>query len=157
MLKRLGILTILIVMALMVSVPAVAAQGGPPEHVQRGQALVTGSFWIEFEGRVIHINLNVRAGEPMFSTVHGATGHIHWREVGGNSYRMPAVMIAFDDPPELPFWWPEDCAYVRGLFGPGEDDYMCLQVCGDRVHNLYWANEYIYSGYFTRGNVVIKP
>jgi len=135
--------------------PATQAQKAPPPG--RGQPLITGSFWIEFDGRKVHINLNVRAGEPIFATVHEASGHIHWREVGDESYRMSAIMIAFDVPPGIPFTWPEECAYVRGLFGPDfTQDFMCLQVCGNRVHNLWWASEHLYSGDFTSGNVVIK-
>lgn len=139
------------------SVPATPARGGPPAHASRGQLLVTGSFWIEFDGREVHINLNVRSGDPIFATVHEASGHIHWREVGGENYRMSAIMIAFEVPPGIPFTWPEECAYVRGLFGPDfTQDFMCLQVCGDRVHNLWWSEEHLYSGDFTSGNVVIK-
>ena len=64
MFKRLGILAILVVMALMVSVPAVSAQGGPPEHVERGQALVTGSVWVQQTG--VFDPSTLGPGEPMF-------------------------------------------------------------------------------------------
>ena len=152
MFKRLGILTILVVLLLVGSVPAVSAQGGPPPN--QGQALITGSFMIEFDGRVIHINFNARAGEAWpWPGLYDGIGHIHWREVGGDNYRMPAVIVGFDTG-----MWPSDCGFVRGLFETDEGiEMMCLQVCGDRVHNLYWAGEWIFSGPFTSGNVVIKP
>jgi len=176
MFKRLGILAILVVMALMVSVPAVAAQvdltrdqgQSPPSLSHRGQALITGSFWIEFNNRVIHINLNARAVEDWGGGFYGPAGHIHWREVGGQSFRMSPTIMIFDTPfpPDYETWWPSDCAFVRGWFGPTPDDYMCLQICGDRVHNLWWKGEQLIANdypetkpeyNFTRGNVIIKP
>jgi hypothetical protein len=203
MFKRLGVVTILVVLALMTSVPTVSALGQisdtgviwvdplqytpvqvpipdtnlpvaepaqaapavpakvePPDHVEKVQKLITGSFWIEFDERVIHIKFNARAEEAWEGVdLYDATGHIHWREVGGDNYRMPAVIVGFETPfPEgHDLWWPADCGFVRGLFETDEGlDMMCLQVCGDRVHNLFWAGEHIFSGSFTRGNVVIK-
>ncbi|MFU8826492.1 MAG: hypothetical protein ACNA70_03275 [Brevefilum sp.] len=153
MFRKLGLLTILIILALMASVPAVFAQG---------QALIIGSFWIKPGEDEIHINLNARAGDYWGDNTYAASGHIHYREADGIT-RMAAIMMLFDPPPpEYGFWWPEDCAYVRGIgiSGPREGDILCLQVCGNRVYNAWWnfsAEPEFSNVSFTRGSVVIKP
>ena len=170
MFKKLGILTILVVLALMVSVPAVSARGqGPPDHVERGQALATGSIWVDGD---IHINFNARAGVFLEKGVEGfeephyaATGHIFWRE-DGQINRIRVDRLAFQ-------WWPHmfppDCTLISGIVYDGpravveEGEYtlrLCFIVC-ETVSNLgtdvagQWNGDFFFVN-IIRGNFVIK-
>jgi len=121
MFKRLGILAILIVMALMVSVPAVAAQGGPPPDrgENRVEALVTGSVGLQ---NGYHANFNVRmtvgGSVSGFLNLWDAEGHKH---VFTMSNMIPSI-------------WP-GCTYIngfatKGFFADGKTQ-MCVILCDD--------------------------
>jgi len=149
MFKRLGILAILVVMALMVSVPAVAAQG---------RALANGNIWIEDD---IRINFNARAdvfldeGVDGFPFAHfAASGHLFWRE-DGQINRVSVDRLAFQ-------WWP-DCTLISGIVYDGpravveEGQYplrLCLVVCEDYVMGQ-WNGDF-FGGDIIHGNFFIK-
>jgi len=172
MFKRLGILAILIVMALMVSVPAVAAQG---------QALATGSIHIqpglydpiedEYIPTDVHINFNARAGDFLeggtdeFPLAHyAATGHLFWREDGQvNRVRVATLVFQWNMIP--------DCVWITGEVynGPREGQHLCLVICEGtedaptRIIGNIWRNAPLGGGldFYTgavalSGNVVIK-
>ena len=157
MFKRLGVLTILIVLALVGSVPAVTAQEGPPEHVERGQALVTGSVWVQQtgvyfggpepifpppyedveDGPISRFVFNVRKGSEMVIhpvadiPVWEASGHLFWFKDG----EVIRVDIQYmlqnenDFEPFDPAWWGPyyRCNYMSGTIG--EESGMCFVVC----------------------------
>jgi len=156
MFKRLGILTILIVLALVGSVPAVTARGGPPEHVERGQALVTGSVWVAND---IHITFNARLGEQINPIVYHASGHVHWFEAGEKISINISAMA-----PVIPYpGISEECVYIGGAVyaSSSEDinlgDWFCFQICPDEMFGVYVNDVLILTGAeFLRGNVVIK-
>ena len=156
MFKRLGILAILIVMALMVSVPAVAAQGGPPPDrgQPRGQVLATGSIWVHPQGigNDIHINFNAR----QVNDAGVGTGHVFWRE-GGEIYRVNVNLLII---------WPEPndvlCAYISGIAHTGErsGEQLCFMFCDNNfVLGAAWAGPpaYFMGAPVLSGNIVIKP
>ncbi len=171
MFKRLGILSILIVLALVGSVPAVAAQGGPPPDrgENRVEALATGSIWIDGD---IHVNFNARAGDFLEEGVAGfeephyaATGHLFWRE-DGKINRVSVDRLAFQ-------WWPlmfgPDCTLISGIVYDGpravveEGEYtlrLCFIVC-ETVSELgsdiagQWNGDFFFVN-IIRGNFFIK-
>jgi hypothetical protein len=159
MFKKLGILTILVVLALMVSVPAVSA---------RGQALATGSIHIQpglydpveddFSPTDVHINFNARVTEG------GATGHLFWRE-DGQVNRVSVATLVFQ------FWGMPDCAWITGEVydGPRTGQHLCLVICEGtddapaRLYGNFWrvapfgeALDYYSGAPALSGNVVIK-
>jgi hypothetical protein len=196
MFKRLGVLSILIVLALVGSVPAVSAYGQisdsgmilvdphqhtpvqvpipdislpvaeavqsapaapatqpqgspPPDRGQpRGQALATGSIWVQHEGREIRINFNARV------TDEGATGHIFWREEG-QTIRAHVVDMFFNSGEG----W--TCAFMDGAVYSGHEtrENMCFMVCDDYDVYVGWNRvPYLFTQFDShRGNLTIKP
>jgi hypothetical protein len=153
MFKRLGVLIILIVLALVGSVPAVSA---------RGQALATGSIWIHPQaiGNDIHINFNARgvnfvpADEDYPWDHYEATGHLFWRE-GGDIDRVNIH--------HLEIWEQAGilCTYISGfaLSGPRAGQQLCFMFCENNfVLGAAWDGPpaYFFGAPVLSGNVVIK-
>jgi len=180
MFKRLGILTILIVLALVGSVPAVTAQEGPPEHVERGQALVTGSIRVQEtgyydgsdglifpppyedvdDGSISRFVFNARKGSEMVihpvaeMPVWEASGHLFWFKDG----EVIRVDIQYMLPDAMGWWGPGyRCNYMSGTIG--EDSGMCFVVCDLPEPFVYVAAVDFFPQYrfdVLHGNVIIK-
>ena len=144
MFKKLGILTILVVLALMASVPAVSA---------RTQRLATGSIWvqqthsfnpedglqfpppyeeIEPDGKARHVTFNARATNLQEGGFFwDASGHLYWFE-NGSRYRASVHTMMFSDSAYA--WWGEEkCVYIAADFAPNPDglNNICFVVCDD--------------------------
>ncbi|MFU8826491.1 MAG: hypothetical protein ACNA70_03270 [Brevefilum sp.] len=163
MFKKLGILTILIVLALVGSVPAVSGQS---------QALATGSIHIQpflsdpfgndFIQTDVHINFNARRIYNEDNEI-AATGHLFWRE-DGQVNRVSIATMTFQ------FWGMPECAWITGEVydGPRAGQFLCLVICDegpdapDWILGNYWrdASGAPLAGYSSAtalsGNVVIK-
>ena len=167
MFKKLGLLTILVVLALMTSVPAVSAQGGPPPDrgQPQGQTLATGSIHVQpglYDPEIdIHINFNVRgvnfvpADDDYPWDHYEATGHLFWRE-GGEINRVNVHLLEiWEHAPGLL------CTYISGFAhsGPRAGQQLCFMICDNNlVLGAAWGG----SRYFgmtpvLSGNVNIKP
>ena len=180
MFKKLGILAILIVMALMGSVPAVSA---------RTQRLATGSIWVEQthaytpppppngpefpppyepiepDGKARHVVFNARATNLREDGIFwDANGHLFWFE-NGNRYQANIHTMMFSDAAWA--WWnPERCVYIAANFAPNPDglDHICFVVCDDgepgRLGNFVYVAAVNYGVMYRydidRGNVVIR-
>jgi hypothetical protein len=178
MFKKLGILTILIVLMLMASVPAVSA---------RTQRLATGSIWvrqthsydpgedwpefpppyepIEPDGKARHVTFNARATNLQENGAFwDASGHLYWFE-NGSKYRASVHTMMFSDS-AYAWWGSERCVYIAANFAPNPDGLIniCFVVCDDgapgRLGNYVYvaAVNYgvLYKYEVLRGNVVIK-
>jgi len=178
--KRFVVVTIALVLAFIMAVPAAFAS--PPA------VIVTGSIWvepthkydpppppefpefpppyepIEPDGINRLIVFNARGTAPDEVDFWEATGHLHWNE-GRDKY---TVRIHTMLPPDHPWaWWaPERCIYIAGavVSGPsGHPDHLCFVVCDDGasgrsgsfVYVAAWDYGTMYRYDVLRGNVVI--